>query len=335
MSRIHSSLMVQRRAGSIVYREDLSPHLMILRLMPELGSRFPPSKAGQYIALSSDDCELTTKIGIGSDGKPVYGHALDESGARRTGKVTHSYSLASAPWEQETHGYLEFYLALEMLRDGSYGRLSSAFVNLDATDDQYRTLGYVDRIAGTFTLEDRTRGYQNVLMVGTGSGLAPFVAMTKQLHHDATTEQGDRRRYTLLHTSRTYAELGHHTTLLEIEHSGTFDFVYIPTVSRPTDRDRSDPTLGIGRANNILRTLFGLSTREEEVLAETGRSPETAGTGPQPYGPELPAHVSAHSLAARIAPATTKILACGNPAGLSDMRQTAERCGVAFEKEDW
>jgi ferredoxin-NADP reductase len=327
--------MVQRRAGSIVYREDLSRHLMILRLMPEAGSRFPPSKAGQYIALSSDDCELTTKIGVGSDGKALYGPALDESGARRKGTITHSYSIASAPWEQETHGYLEFYIALQSLRDGSYGRLSSAFVKLDPANDRSRTLGYVDRIVGAFTLEDRTRGYENVLMVGTGSGLAPFAAMTKQLHHDATTGQGDRRRYTLLHTNRTSEELGYHKTLQEIEDSGTFDFVYIPTVSRPTDRDRSDPTLGLGRANNILRTLFGLSTREEEVLEETGRSPETTGTGPQPDRPELPAHVSAQGLAARIVPATTKILACGNPAGLSDMRQTAERCGVAFEKEDW
>jgi len=63
--------------------------------------------------------------------------------------------------------------------------------------------------------------------------------------------------------------------------------------------------------------------------------PTTTGTGPQPYRPELPAHVSTQGLAARIAPDTTKILACGNPAGLSDMGQTAERCGVAFEQEAW
>ena len=147
--------------------------------MLEEGSHFPPSKAGQYIALSSDDCELTIPIGTGDDGKTIYGPAVNDSGTRRTGTVTHTYSIVSAPWEQEAHGYLEFYIALAMLRDGSYGRLSLASVKLDPTDDQHRELGYVDRIAGTFTLKERTSGYQNVLMIGTGTSLAPFVAMIK------------------------------------------------------------------------------------------------------------------------------------------------------------
>ena len=327
--------MVQRRVGSVVYREDLSPHLVILRLMPEAGSRFPPSRPGQYIALSSDDCDLTTKIGTGSDGKAIYGPDLDDSGARRTGTVTHSYSLASAPWEQEAHGFLEFYVALEMLHDGSYGRLSSAFVKLDPTDDQHRVLGYVDRIAGTFTLEGRTNGYQNVLMIGTGTGLAPFVAMVKQLHHDATTGHGDGRRYTLLHTNRTYAELGYHKTLLDIERSAAFDFVYVPTVSRPTKRDRFDQAIGSGRANNVLRSLLGLPT-QEVARRKTEKVPGVGGDAALPApDPELPAHLSVDHLVERITPATTKMLACGNPAGLSDIRETAERCGIAFEKEEW
>ena len=330
--------MAQRRVGTVVYREDLSPHLLIIRLMPEAGTTFPTSKAGQYITLSSDNCRLTKKLGVRPDGKAIHGPALDESGQQKTGTVTHSYSLSSAPEEQETHGYLEFYLTLETLRGGGYGRLSSALARLDPAGRE-RTLGYVDRIAGTFTLEDRTTGYSHVLMVGSGTSLAPFVAMIKQLHHDAQSGRGDGQRYTLLHTNRTFEELGYHETLVDIERAQNFDFVYIPTVSRPTDHDRRNPGVGIGRANNVLRYMLGLLTKEQEALAASlgrdGDPGEAEEAFRRTVKPELPAHLSVGGLADRLDAKTTKILACGNPVSLTDIRQTAERCGFAFDMEEW
>ena len=101
--------MAGRKVGTVTYKRDLSPILTIFRLMPEDGSRFPASKAGQYIALRRDDCKLTKKAGKADDGSWIYGPALDEDGNQKIGQVTHSYSIASAPWEQEEHGWLEFY----------------------------------------------------------------------------------------------------------------------------------------------------------------------------------------------------------------------------------
>ena len=40
-------------------------------------------------------------------------------------------------------------------------------------------------------------------------GLAPFVSMIKQLHHDNAVGH-DGRMFALLHTNRTTAELGYH-----------------------------------------------------------------------------------------------------------------------------
>ena len=95
-------------------------------------------------------------------------------------------------------------------------------------------------------------------MVGTGTGLAPFVSMLKQLHFDAQRGTKPPARYTLLHANRTFEELAYHRELLEIEAAQTFDFVYAASVSRPTARDLADPQIGTGRANNILRQVFSL-----------------------------------------------------------------------------
>ena len=329
--------MPSRQAGTVTYKRDLSPILTIFRLMPEAANQFPPSKAGQYIALRRDDCKLTRRTGVDSDDKPMYGPALDESGQQKIGPVTHSYSIASAPWEQEANGWLEFYVVLEVIKKGEVGRLSSVFLGLKpGTDDK---VTYFDRITGSFTLDQRTAGYSSVLMVGTGTGLAPFIAMVKQLHYEAANGGGDGRKYTLLHTNRTYEELAYHEDLLEMERAAKFDFVYIPTVSRPTERDRDNDRLGMGRANNVLRHLFDLPMKEEEVLAEARAEKgdlarAEAGMKRTPK-PELAKHLSVKTLHDRFDPAKTVIMTCGNPWSMADIELTANCNNIRYEMEEW
>ena len=329
--------MAGRKAGTVTYKKNLTSTLMIFRLMPEDGSAFPPSKAGQYIALRRDDCKLTKKTGIGKDGAHVYGPDLDDTDQQKIGPVTHSYSIASAPCEQEAHGYLEFYVVLEVIKQGEFGRLSSVFMNLDLDTDNKVT--YFDRITGSFTLDQRTVGCESVLMVGTGTGLAPFIAMAKQLHHEAVNGRGDGRKYMILHTNRTYEELAYHQELLDMERAGSFDFVYVPTVSRPTQRDLDDDDVGIGRANNVLRHIFDLPMKEEEVLAaaragQGDLARAEAGMKRTPK-PELPKHVSVAGLSGRFDPAKTVILTCGNPWSMADIEETAKRNAIKYEMEEW
>lgn len=329
--------MAGRKTGKVVYKKDLSSILTIFRLMPEEGSIFPPSEAGQYIALKRDDCKLTKKTGIGTDGKPVYGPSLDDSGNQKIGSVTHSYSIASAPWEQEERGYLEFYVVLEVIKKDEHGRLSSVFMNMDQKNNDEIT--YFDRITGNFTLNQRTANYNNIVMVGTGTGLAPFIAMAKQLHRNATNGSGDDRKYTLLHTNRTYEELAYHQDLLDMEKAAKFDFLYVPTVSRPTTRDQNDASIGIGRANNVLRHMFDLPMKEEEVLAaaKSGKGDlvrAEAGMQRTPK-PELPKQISAAGLHERLDPSKTVIMTCGNPWSMADIEQTAKTNSIKFEMEEW
>jgi ferredoxin-NADP reductase len=299
---------------------------MSFRLMPETGSTFPSYKAGQYIALRRDDCRLTRKAGVGADGRPVFEPELDESGRQKIGSVTHAYSVASAPWETLEHGFIEFYITRDMGAHGLPGRLSEALLAMGPATSCVVT--YFDRIAGTFTLDDRAGGFENVVMVATGTGLAPFISMVKQLHFEAASARGDGRRYTLFHTNRTQEELGYHNVLLEIEAAGKLDFVYVPTVSRPSGRDLADPHLGRGRANNVLRLVLGLPTKEAEaaqaVVAKI-------------VHPVLPRHVSTSMLRDRLRldPLRTVLLACGNPISTADIKLTAERHQIRFETEEW
>lgn len=309
--------MAELKVGTVVDWLHLSPILARFRLMPARGSRFPDYDAGQYIALRREDCRLTKRI---TDGNGVVRYITDrdESGTVKHGPVTHSYSVASAPFETRQRGYLEFYVILEQDALGEPGRLTESLFRIAA--EPGATLTYVDRIVGDFTLAKRAVGCRNVVWVGTGTGVAPFVSMIKELHFKAS--QGappDGVQYTLLHANRTTEELGYHEELLRIEASCVFDFVYIPTVSRPTSRDLDDPTLGRGRANNVLRHLLGMPPKEQPGLV----------------APVLPRHIEPDDVRQRLEPGRTVILTCGNPSLMADIKYIADSNRIRFEKEDW
>ena len=328
--------MASRKVGQVIYKHDLSPVLMIFRVQPEDGATFPAYKAGQYIALGRDDAKLTKKVGVDHDGRPVFAPDLDESGKQRVGPVMHSYSIASAPWETAEHGYLEFYVVQEM-SGGVAGRLSTVLFGMPCCEDQH--VNYVDRIVGSFTLEKLADAADRIVMIGTGTGLAPFASMVKQLHHNASRPDFVKRAYTLLHTNRTTSELGYHATLCELEATGAFDFLYVPTVSRPSARDDGDPTLGAGRATNVLRLILGLPMKEEEdISAAAAGTPERAAAEAalaRTSRPGLPSRIDPSILRNRVSGSRTLILTCGNPASTADIQRTAQRVGVRAEVEPW
>lgn len=326
--------MAELKVGTAIDQRRLSPVLMIFRLLPERGGAFPDYVSGQYIALRRNHCRLTRRV-VGPDGRQRYMPDLDEAGRPKLGPVTHSYSIASAPCETREGGYLEFYVVLEKDEYGTLGRLSGSFFDIGSGDE----VRYVNRITGNFTLSHRAKNCRSVLLVGTGTGVAPFVSMIKQLHQDACRGDVAPVHYTLLHANRTYEELAYHQELLDIEASHTCDFVYVPSVSRPTDRDVGDPRLGRGRANNLLRSLFGLPMKEQEdvdaVRARGADAAHAQAALAKAVAPALPGHMSRSELINRCDPSHSVILTCGNPSLMEDIKHVADTLHIRFEKEDW
>jgi ferredoxin-NADP reductase len=309
--------------------------LAVFRLWPEAGSKFPPYKGGQYMALQRNDCRLTKKV-VKDGGKVEYATVLDADGKPKRGPVTHSYSICSAPFETEQNGWLEFYVILEM-EGGVPGRLTESMFRMkQGADDK---MVYYEKIAGDFTLDKRAAGFKNVILVGTGTGLAPFRSMVKQLDFEAGAGKRDGVRYTLLHTNRTYEELDYYQELLDIEAAGRFDFVYVPSVSRPTQRDLDDPKLGQGRANNVLRHLLELPIKEQqdldEIAAQGGDTAKAKAALDKTIKPALPKKFSLDGLRNRFDPSSTVVITCGNPWSMEDIKYAAEKRGMRFEKEDW
>ena len=326
--------MAGLRTGTVVHKEIVSETVIRFRLAPESGHPFPDYEAGQAIPLSRDDCKLTRKAGVGPDGKAIREPEYDPWGRQTVGPLTNYYSIASAPGDTAEHGWLEFLVALEHGVHGLSGRLSELLFGSDG--DTACEVRYQDRIAGAFTLSARAGDAASVLMVGTGTGVAPFVSMVRELR--ARDDGGDGRRYTLIHTARTEAELACRAELFEIEASGRFDFLYLPTISRRAGTAGMDSRIGLGRASNVVRHVYGLPTAEEEKQAQA-RSEITRVAADlaleRLVSPQLPAHVNAAELAARVAPADTALLACGNPASLADIESTAKRRQVRFERDTW
>lgn len=82
---------------------------------------------------------------------------------------------------------------------------------------------------GEFYLRDSDR---EIVMIATGSGMAPFRAMLAQLR-----ESGSGRKATLFFGDRRPFDLLYHEELLELE-SIMDNFTYVPTLSRTTAEDQ-------------------------------------------------------------------------------------------------
>ena len=112
-----------------------------------------------------------------------------------------------------------------------------------------------------------------------------------------------------------------HDDLLKIEAAQRFDFVYLPSVSRPTEEDQTNPWLGRGRASNLLRHVFDMPTQN----GPPGTTIE----------PTLPGHLQREELQRRLAPSNTVLLTCGNPMSVAEISLVGRAQGIRVETEDW
>ncbi len=186
----------------VALRTEISPWLIILRVVPD-GWQLAPFSPGQFAV-----------IGLPGSAARCAMSEPEDPPSNPDKLIRRAYSIASSSVTQE---YMEFYVALV-----TSGALTPRLFALSIGDRLW--LG--PKITGMFTF-DQVPEDQNVVMIATGTGLAPYMSML-------TTHLicGGPRRFAVLHGARHSWDLGYRSELLTLQHLCK-NFSYSPVISRP------------------------------------------------------------------------------------------------------
>lgn len=174
--------------AKVIQRIEIAPGLIIIRVAPE-GELFD-FKPGQYTVLGRKRKEPRC---LGSDPEPEELQSRDPDEM-----IRRAYSIASSSLERK---HLDIYLAL--VRSGE---LTPRLFNLQIGDPIY--LG--PKATGMFTLE-QAPNHKHILMVSTGTGLAPYISMIRTHLRDHPD-----RVILVLHGARYSWDLGYRDELVTL-----------------------------------------------------------------------------------------------------------------------
>ena len=215
---------------------EVAPGLMVIRVVPD-GWELPGFNPGQFAVLG-----LPPEAGRSGLADPDDEH-------HKPGKlIRRAYSIASSSMAKK---YLEFYITLV-----HSGALSPRLFALSPGDRLW--LG--PKITGTFTL-DQAPADRGVIMVATGTGLAPYMSMLR-----TELSSSDGRRFAVLLGARHSRDLGYHAELVTMEQLSP-DFTYLPIISRPAE----EPVAWTGRAGYVLDLW-----KSDELATAWGEDPSPA-----------------------------------------------------------
>ena len=255
------------------FRQDINHELSIFRISPDSGDKlsFLP---GQYAELAIPD-------GDEGPGKKL---------------LRRSYSIASAP---SNPAYLEFYIVRV---DG--GAFTPKLFSLAVGDRLW--LG--PKIKGKFTLEEIPQG-SDVVMVATGTGLAPFLSMVRE-----HKENPPWRRAVLIHGARYQHDLGYKEELLVLQNQYHW-FSYLTTLTRePADSG------WLGNRGRVQSLFTTLTAAEIDACVLAGES-------------ILSDSLLASALGQAPAVQSTHFLLCGNPQMIDDLEMLLGKASFKAHKK--
>lgn len=186
----------------VALRTEISPWLIILRVVPD-GWELPAFTPGQFGVLG-----LPASAPRSAMSEP------EELPAESGKLIRRAYSIASSSLTRE---YMEFYVALV-----TSGALTPRLFALNIGDRVWLS----PRITGMFTF-DQVPEDQNVVMIATGTGLAPYMSMLS-----THLVCGGSRRFAVLHGARNSWDLGYRSELMTLQHLCK-NLSYNPVISRP------------------------------------------------------------------------------------------------------
>ncbi len=220
--------------ATLIGREEVNPQLLVVRVQPD-GPLFE-FKPGQFAVLGLLGGESRVPEASAEDTRPDP-----------TKLIRRAYSIASSSVERR---YLEFYLTLI-----TSGQLTPRLFALKHGGRLF--LG--PKAAGVFTL-DRVPAGKHVVLVATGTGLAPYISMLRTLLMNDTT-----RRYVVIHGARFSWDLGYRGELETLARLRP-NFTYIPSITR---QDQDPSFRGFtGRIQTLLEQ--GVVERESGIALDPG-----------------------------------------------------------------
>jgi ferredoxin/flavodoxin---NADP+ reductase len=237
--------MVTDNKGICTYVRVLKEDLSIIRVTPSDGP-VPDFKAGQFVTLGTY---------IPTEGKII----------RR------AYSIASPP---ERKKYFE--LLIRWVRKPVPGRLTTDLFNKKEGDEVFWV-----KPVGIFTINEKRHDgspdNRRMVLIGGGTGLAPFIAYT--LHLKAI---GSKREIIVLHGASYVDELSYRELLTDLEEesldkgSDKWNFRYRASISRPQEWFNRTWSGQKGRVESFLRPMPGTDRSPLEELVGEKITPENS-----------------------------------------------------------
>jgi ferredoxin/flavodoxin---NADP+ reductase len=237
--------MVADNKGTCTYVRVLKEDLSIIRVTPSDGP-VPDFKAGQFVTLGTY---------IPTEGKII----------RR------AYSIASPP---ERKKYFE--LLIRWVRKPVPGRLTTDLFNKKEGDEVFWV-----KPVGIFTINEKRHDgspdNRRMVLIGGGTGLAPFIAYT--LHLKAI---GSKREIIVLHGASYVDELSYRELLTDLEEesldkgSDKWNFRYRASISRPQEWFNRTWSGQKGRVESFLRPMPGTDRSPLEELVGEKITPENS-----------------------------------------------------------
>lgn len=215
------------------------------------------------------------------------------------GFVPRAYSIAGSPLDE---GIIEFYIALV-----ENGQLTPTIFSQEVgAKFHYLTP------KGKFTLKQA--GKKTLIMVATGTGLAPFVAQIRTLWKSHLSGVPSPYRVVLFYGASYSDEFGYRAELEQMSAAKKdgFDFTFICTSSRPDAARGWTPAIAKGRVNEVVRHAFGWPIPEGRTVS-------------------LPEGVDVAALTAHVfgnGAADVGFMACGNPGMIEDLKEPIAHAGV-------
>jgi ferredoxin--NADP+ reductase len=190
--------------ATVIGREEIGPQLLVLRVQPD--AELFDFKPGQFAVLGLLGNEPRVPEATAEETTPVPGKV-----------ICRAYSIASSSVERR---YVEFYLRLV-----TSGQLTPRLFTLKHGSRLF--LG--PKASGLFTL-DRVPPGKAIVLIATGTGLAPYVSMLRTMLMSEA-----RRRFVVIHGARFSWDLGYRGELESLARIRP-NFRYVPIIACP-DQD--------------------------------------------------------------------------------------------------